>query len=69
MKRDELDKLRVRSNKYNFVEYLNEIREYYFYHPTEKKVFVSRHETFLENEILLERCSRSKIELDEAYDS
>ena len=37
-------------------------------HHIEKKVFVSRHAMFLENEILLGKDSESKIELDEAQE-
>ena len=66
VKRDESDKLGARSDKCNFVGYPKETKGYYFYHPLWKNVFVSRHATFLENEILLGKGSGSKIELDEA---
>ena len=68
MKHDESDKLGARSDKYNFVGYPKEIKGYYFYHSLERKVFVSRHAIFLENEILLGKKSESKIELDEAQE-
>ena len=45
-------KLSTRSNKYRFVGYPKKTNGYYFYHPTEQKVFVSRHATFLKNEFI-----------------
>ena len=68
VKRDGLDKLGARSYKCHFVGYPRETKGYYFYYPLEKKVFVSRHAIFLENEILLGKGSGSKIELDEAQE-
>ena len=68
VKHDGSDKRRARSDKYNFVGYPKETKGYYFYHPLEKKLFVSRHVTFLENKILLGKDSGSKIELDEAQE-
>ena len=47
VKRIESDKLEAKSDKCLFMGYLKEIRGYYFYNPTEQKVFVSRHATFL----------------------
>ena len=38
---------------------------YYFYHPTEQKMFVSSKRHFLKKEFLSEGISASKIELDE----
>ena len=49
--------------------YPKETRGYYFYNPTEQKVFVSRHATFLEKEFPLKESSGSKIELEEVQDS
>ena len=63
MKHNESDKLGARSDKYNFMGYLKKTRGYYFYHPIKQKVFISRHATFLENDILSKKDSRSKIEL------
>ena len=68
MKHDGSDKLGARSNKCHFVAYPKETKGYHFHHPLEKKVFVSRHAIFLENEILLGKSSGSKIELDEAQE-
>ena len=66
MKHDGSNKLRARSDKCYFVGYPKKTKGYHFYHPLEKKVFVLRHTTFLENEILLGKGSESKIKLDEA---
>ncbi|XP_071712716.1 uncharacterized protein [Rutidosis leptorrhynchoides] len=38
---------------------------YYFYNPTENKVFISRHATFLEKEFLFKEVSGSSVELEE----
>jgi len=38
---------------------------YYFYHPSDHKVFVARGGTFLEREFLAEGSHGKKIELDE----
>ena len=59
------NKLGARSDKCNFAGYPKETREYYFYHPIEQKVLVLKHAIFLEDEILLERDSDSKIEISE----
>ena len=61
-------KLDARADKYEFVGYPKEGLGYLFYHPTEQKIFVSRHATFLEKEFILERDSGSKVELDEVQD-
>ena len=61
-------KLNVRSDKCRFVEYLNEINGYYFNHPTEQKVFVSRHATFLKHEFIQEGGNRRNIKLMKVYD-
>ncbi len=59
-----LDKLDDKSDKCYFVGYPKETKGYYFYHPLEQKVFVSRHVVFLEKELLKEN-SGSRIELEE----
>ena len=59
------DKLRLRSDKYLFVGYLNEIKGYYFYLAVEQKVFVRNRTIFLEKEFLSEGTNASKIELVE----
>ena len=48
--------------------YPKETWGYYFYNPSEQKVFVSKHATFLEKEFLQKESSGSKIELDEVQD-
>ena len=66
VKRDGMNKLGARFNKYHFVGYPKETIGYYFYHPLEKKVFISKHAMFLKNEILLGKDSGRKIDLDES---
>ena len=68
MKHIELDKLGAKSDTCLFVGYPKETREYYFYNPTEQKMFVSRHVTFLEKEFLQKESSGSEIELNEVQD-
>ena len=51
VKRLTSDKLGPKSDKCNFVGYPNETRGYYFYNPTENKVFVARTAIFLEREL------------------
>ena len=68
MKYNESNKLEARSDKCNFVGYPKETTGYFFYNPLEQKVFVSRHATFLETEILSKRSSGKRIELGEAQE-
>ncbi|KAL0439490.1 UNVERIFIED_CONTAM: Retrovirus-related Pol polyprotein from transposon TNT 1-94 [Sesamum latifolium] len=60
------DKLDSRSSLCRFIEYLKETAGYYFYNPSEQKIFVSRNTVFLKkgfsadsrrNEVLLEESS------------
>jgi hypothetical protein len=46
------EKLGAKLDKYKFMRYLKETIEYYLYHPVEKKVFVSKHVTFLKKKIV-----------------
>ena len=55
-------KLSIRSDKSRFVGYSKETNGYY-YHPTEQKVFVSRHAILLKNEFIQEGGSGRNIEL------
>ena len=55
----ESDKLEAKSDKCLFVGYPNEIRGYYFYNPTEQKMFVLRHATFLEKDFFIIECNGS----------
>ena len=58
------NKLEVRSTKCIFVGYPKDDIGYYFYDPTEQKVFVARKAEFLEAKFLVEGISRT-VELDE----
>ena len=44
--------------------YLKESIGYYFYHPTQQKVFVGRHVIFLEKEFIQEESSGRSVELE-----
>ena len=68
MKKIVSDKLNAKFNKCLFIGYPKETIGYYFYHPLEQKVFVSKHAVFLEKEFLLKEDSGSKFELDEVQD-
>ena len=65
VKRNFGHKLDTRADKYLFVGYPKDSIGYLFYHPTEQKVFVSRHATFMEKEFILERGSGRNIEINE----
>ena len=58
----------TRADKYLFVGYPRDSIGYQFYHPTEQKIFVSRHATFLEEEFILQKDSGRSIELGEVQD-
>ena len=55
----------ARLEKYKFMGYPKESIGYYFYHPTQQKVFVGRHAIFLEKEFIQERGNGRSIELEE----
>ena len=59
------EKLEPRSDKCLFVGYPQETRGYYFYLPSENKVFVARRGHFLEKKFLDHQASGSKIDLEE----
>ena len=59
------DKLESKSTICLFVGYPKETKGYYFYSPTENKVFVARKAVFLEKEFLLKKNSGRKVQLDE----
>jgi len=69
VKRLQTDKLDARSNKCRFIRYPKETMGYYFYHPSDHKVFVSRGGTFLKREFLAEECPCKEIELDEVLEN
>ncbi|KAJ8472265.1 hypothetical protein OPV22_026608 [Ensete ventricosum] len=59
------NKLESRMEWCIFVGYPKETSGYYFYHPEDRKVFVSKRAVILEKEHILGGNSRSKIELSE----
>ena len=59
------DKLGPKSDKCLFVGYPQETKGYYFYLPSENKVFVARHAAFLEREFLAQGVSESNVVLIE----
>ena len=59
------DKLGPKSDKCFFVGYPKETKGYYFYNPTENKVFVARSGVFLEREFLSKKNSGSTVQLEE----
>ena len=61
-------KLEPKSDKCFFVGYPKETKGYYFYNPTENKVFVARNGVFLEREFLSKENSGSTIHLEEIRD-
>jgi len=69
VKRLQYDKLDSRSDKCRFIGYPKETMGYYFYHPSDHKVFVARGATFLEREFLLEGNYNGEIELDEVQET
>jgi hypothetical protein len=68
MKRIISKKLRDKSDNCKFVRYAKELFRYYFYHPVEKKVFISKYVTFLEKFFFLEVKSGRKIKLKEVQE-
>ena len=65
VKRQISTKLEPKSDKCVFVGYPKETKGYYFYMPSEHKVFVARTGVFLEREYLSKRNSGSNVELEE----
>ena len=58
------DKLAPKTNKCLFVVYPKETKGYYFYNPSENKVFVARKAVFLEKEFVSKKNSGGKIQLE-----
>ena len=56
-------KLDARSEICRFVSYPKESMRYYFYNPTQQKMFVGRHVVFLEKEFIQEGGSGRSVEL------
>ncbi|WJX96077.1 hypothetical protein P8452_77325 [Trifolium repens] len=65
VKRQLSTKLEPRSDKCLFVGYPKETKGYYFYNPTEGKVFVARTGVFLEREFISKGISGRNVELEE----
>ena len=65
MKKSQPDKLKPKSEKCVFIEYLKETVGYTFYHRSEGKIFVAKNGSFLEKEFLSKEVSGRKVELDE----
>jgi hypothetical protein len=63
------DKLTPKSDKYFFVGYPREIKEYYFYNKSECKVFVAHNCVFMEKEFLYKGVSGSKVQLEEIQET
>ena len=68
VKRQVSDKLTPKSNKCIFVGYPKETKGYYFYIPSDNKVFVARNGIFLEREFISKRTSGSKVTLEEVQE-
>ena len=64
-----LNKLESRTEVCLFVRYLKGTRGGIFYSPKDKKVFVSTHATFLENDYIIGHKPRSKVVLEELMGS
>ncbi|WP_248788856.1 DDE-type integrase/transposase/recombinase [Escherichia coli] len=65
VKRQSSDKLGPKSQKCLFVGYPKETKGYYFYNPSEQKVFVARTGVFLDKEFISKETSGRKVELEE----
>jgi hypothetical protein len=59
------NKLTPKLEKYFFVRYLRETKEYYFYNKSKGKVFVAHNDVFMEKEFLSKGVSGSKVQLEE----
>ena len=65
VKRQASDKLGPKSEECIFVGYPNETKAYYFYSPSEQKVFIARDAVFMERDFVSKRNSGRTIDLDE----
>ena len=68
VKRQASDKLASKYDKCLFMGYPKETKGYYFYIPSENKVFVARNGFFLEREFISKRVSGSKTSLEEVQE-
>ena len=62
------DKLEAKSTLCYFVGYPKGTKGYYFYYPEDYNVLVSKDATFLEEDLLSQVDSGSKVELEEIQD-
>ncbi|KAD2393209.1 hypothetical protein E3N88_40186 [Mikania micrantha] len=69
VKRETSNKLDPRGEKVIFVGYPKETKAYYFYHPTDKRVFIARRGIFLEEDFLSKGMDGNNVDLDEIQDS
>ncbi|KAJ9539504.1 hypothetical protein OSB04_032237 [Centaurea solstitialis] len=65
VKRPTSEKLKAKSDKCFFVGYPKTTVGYYFYNPTENKVFVARNGEFLEDKFLSTENTRNDVDLQE----
>ena len=68
VKRQASDKLASKYDKCLFVGYPKETKGYYFYIPSENKVFVAHNGAFLEREFISKRVSGRKTSLEEVQE-
>ena len=62
------DKLGPKSDKCYFIGYPKETKGYYFYIPSQHKVFVAKTEVFLEKDFVSRKTSGSTFNLEEVQD-
>ena len=65
VKQEASNKLDPRSTKCTFVGYPKDCLGYYFYIPSENKIFIARKAEFLENKFLTDKASGRHVELEE----
>ena len=68
VKRQASNKLASKFDKCLFVGYPKETKGYYFYIPSENKVFIAHNGVFLEREFISKRVSGSKTSLEEVQE-
>ena len=68
VRRHDLDKLESKTEKCRFVGYPKETYGYYFYQPSDQRVFVAKRAVFLEEEYILQGNSGSKVDLEEVLE-